>query len=86
MQAVGVDGGLLYVLVDFLSTINDCCSTVVDVVKGVPQGSVLGPLLFFSVTCDLFAVVEIEMENNANDSTLLADVNSPAAINRSSSD
>ena len=47
-------------------------SSHVDIVSGVPQGSVLGPILFVIYTADLFEVVENRLANYADDSTLYA--------------
>ena len=46
-------------------------------VSGVPQGSVLGPLLFLLYTAELFSVVESNLYGYADDSTLVAVVPSP---------
>ena len=42
----------------------------VDVVSGVPQGSVLGPLLFTLYTSELFHIVGNHMVGYANDTTI----------------
>ena len=60
-----------YVLVD------GCRSKVVNVVSGVPQGSVLGPLLFLLCTSELFSILENKLIGYADDSTLIAVVPSP---------
>ena len=83
LQAVDVGGSLLSVLRDFLSahtmrvTLDGSSSNGVNIVSGVPQGSVLGPLLFVLYTRDMFSVVENSMFNYADDSTLVAVVKSP---------
>ena len=41
------------------------------------QGSVLGPLLFFLYTSDLFSILENKLIGYADDSTLIAVVPSP---------
>ena len=84
LKALGIGGGLLSVITNFLSgrvqrvVVDGCFSSYVDVVSGVPQGSVLGPLLFILYTADLFSVVENELFNYADDSTLVARVRSPS--------
>ena len=52
-------------------------SKLVDVVSGVPQGSVLGPLLFLLYTSELFSILENKLIGYADDSTLMAVVPSP---------
>ena len=54
-----------------------CRSKLVNVVSGVPQGSVLGPLLFLLYTSDLFSILECKLIGYADDSTLIAVVPSP---------
>ena len=46
--------------------------------SGVPQGSVVGPLLFLLYTSELFAIVENKLIGYADDSTLIAVVPSPS--------
>ena len=57
--------------------VDGCRSKLVNVVSGVPQGSVLGPLLFLLYTAELFSVVENKLFCYAEDSTLVAVVPSP---------
>ena len=56
-----------------------CRSKLVNVVSGVPQGSVSGPLLFLLYTSELFSILEIKLIGYADDSTLIAVVPSPGA-------
>ena len=46
-----------------------CRSKLVNVVSGVPQGSVLGPLLFLLYTSELFSILENKLIGYADDST-----------------
>ena len=54
-------------------------SKLVNVVSGVPQGSVLGPLLFLLYTSVLFSILENKIIGYADDSTFMAVVPSPGA-------
>ena len=58
---------------------NGCRSKLVNVVSGVPQCSVLGPLLFLLYTSLFFSILENELIIYADDSTLMAVVPSPGA-------
>ena len=59
-SSVGIGGSVLSVLTQFLSNrsqyvlVDGCRSNLVNIVSGVPQGSVLGPLLFLLYTSELF--------------------------------
>ena len=57
--------------------VDGCRSKLVNVVSGVPQGSVLGPLLFLLYTSELFSIFENKLIGYADDSTLMAVVPSP---------
>ena len=48
-----------------------------QLVSGVPQGGVLGPLLFILYTSELFSILENKLIGYAGDSTLIAVVPSP---------
>ena len=75
---MGVGGSVLSVLTQFLSNrsqyvvVDGCRSKLVNVVSGVPQGSVFGPHLFFLYTMELFSVVETKLYGKADGSTLIA--------------
>ena len=62
---------------DYLSNIkqrvkvNDTYSSWKDIFYGVPQGSMLGPLLFIIHSCDLFYFLEdLDIANYADDTTI----------------
>ena len=57
--------------------VDGCRSKLVNVVSGVPQGSVLGPLLFLLYTSELFSILENKLIGYADDPTLMAVVPSP---------
>ena len=57
--------------------VDGCRSKLVNVVSGVPQGSVLGPLLFLLYTSELFSILENKLIGYADDSILMAFVPSP---------
>ena len=54
-----------------------CRSKLVNVVTGVPQGSILGPLLILLYTSEFFSILENKLIGYADDSTLMAVVPSP---------
>ena len=76
---------MLSVLTQFLSNrsqfilVDGCRSKLATVVSGVPQGSVLGPLLVLLYTSELFSILENKLIGYADDSTLMAVVPSPGA-------
>ena len=69
---------MLSVLTQFLSKrpqhvmVDGCWSKLVNVVSGVQQGSVLGPLLFLLYTSELLSILENKLIDYADDSTLMA--------------
>ena len=90
LSSMGIGGSVLSVLTQFLSNrsqyilVDGCRSKLVNVVSGVPQGSVLGPLLFLLYTSELFSILESHPITNkligyVDDSTLMAVVPSPGA-------
>ena len=62
---VGIGGSVLSILTQFLSNrsqqvmVDGCRSKLVNVVSGVPQGSILCPLLFLLYTSELFSFGKI---------------------------
>ena len=74
---------MLSVLTQFLSnrsqyvSVDGCRSKLVNIMSGVPQGSVLGLLLFLLYTSELFSILENKLIGYADDSTLIAVVPSP---------
>ena len=77
---VDIGGSVLSILTEFLSNrsqqvmMDGCRSKLVNVVSGVPQGSVLGPLLFLLYTS---SILENKLIGYSDDSTLMAVVPSP---------
>ena len=81
--SVGIGGSVLSILTQFPSNrsqqvmVNGCRSKLVNVVLGVLQGSVLGPLLFLLYTSELYSIFENKLIGYADYSTLMAVVPSP---------
>ena len=80
---MGIRDSVLSILTQFLSNrsqhimVDGCQSKLVDIVPGVPQGSVLGPLLFLPYTYEFFSILENKLVGYADDSTFMAVVPSP---------
>ena len=81
--SVGIGGSVLSILTQFLLNrsqqvmVDGCRSKLVNVVSGVPQASVLGPLLFLMYTSELFSILKNKLIGYADDSTLMTVVPSP---------
>ena len=60
--------------------VDGCRSKVINVVSGVPQGSVLFPLFFLLYTSELFSILENKLIGYEDDSTLLSIVPSSAGV------
>ena len=80
---MGIGRSVLSILPQFISNrsqhvmVDGCPSKLDNFVAGVPQGSVLGPLLFLLYTSELFSILENKLMAYADDSTLMAVVPSP---------
>ena len=74
--SVGTGGSVLSILTQFLSNrsqhvmVDGCRSKLINLVSGVPQESVLGPLLFLLYGSELFSILENKLIGNADDSSL----------------
>ena len=81
--SVGMGGSVLSILTQFLSNrsqqvmVYGCLSKLVSIALGVPQGSVLGPLLFLLYNSELFSILKNKLIVYADDSTLMAVLPSP---------
>jgi hypothetical protein len=84
LQSFGVGGKVLSILTEFLTGrqqrvhVDGSFSSYSHVSSGVPQGSVLGPLLFILYTSDMWSGITNKMLTYADDTSLYADIPSPA--------
>ena len=77
LKCYGIGNGSLRLLIDYLTNrkqrtkIGSSFSSWCDINTGVPQGSILGPLLFNIFINDLFfSITKSEVRNFADDNTL----------------
>ena len=76
--SVGIGGSVMSILTQFLSNqsqqvmVDGCRRKLLNVVSGLPQASVLSPLLFLLYTSGLFSILENKLIGYADDSTLMA--------------
>ena len=76
LHAYGLDSKSLRILSSYLTNrkqrvrIGTFYSSWCDILAGVPQGSILGPLLFNIFTSDLFLFIGVDIANYADDNTL----------------
>ena len=87
LRQLGLGGAFLSILIEFLTdrkqrvVVDGHYSAWRNVISGVPQGSVLGPLLFILYTHDMWFGLENMLVAYADDATLLAVV--PSSDKRS---
>ena len=76
--SVGIGGSVLSILTHFQSNrsqhvmVDGCQNKLINVISGVPQGSVLGTLLFLQYTLEIFSILENKLIGYADNSTLMA--------------
>ena len=84
LKNIFVGGSVLSIFSEFLSNcmqgvvVDGATSEWIPIISGVPQGSVVGPLLFILYTSKLFELMENRLYAYADDSTLLIVVRKPA--------
>ena len=84
LKSIGVGGSVLSICTEFLSdrrqrvVVDGAGIVYIQIISGVLQGSVLGPLLFILYTSKMFELVENRLFAYADDFTLLAVVRKPA--------
>ena len=86
----GIDGDLLELMTDYLSNrhqrvvLNGVHSTWLPLNSGVPQGSVLGPLLFLVYINDLTSNISSSIKLFADDASLFLQVRDIGSVIRQS--
>ena len=84
LKSIGVGGSVLSICTEFLFdrrqrvAVVGAASEWILIISGVPQGSLLGPLLFIRYTSEMFERIENRLFASADDSTLLAVLRKPA--------
>ena len=83
LRQLGVGDPFLYILTEFLSNklervVDDQFNDYRNVILGVLQGSILGPLLFMLYTNDMWFGLENMLVSYADDATLIARILSPS--------
>ena len=80
---MGIGGPLFNIFKEFLTdrtqrvSVDGKFSQFRTVVSGVPQGSVLGLLLFIQFTADMWNDLENKIISYANDTTLYSEISTP---------
>jgi len=83
LQQAGIRGNLLSFLSNYLSDrqqkviLPGAHSTPIEILAGVPQGSILGPIMFLLYINDIIADIQAHIHLFADDTSLFMVVNSP---------
>ena len=83
LRTAGISGNLLFWFQDYLTNrkqrvvISGQCSDLIDIKAGVPQGSILGPLLFLIYINDIIQDIQSNIRLFADDTSLSLIVNDP---------
>ena len=86
LRSIGVGGQFLFIVPQFLNERRQCVhldgtvSALVGVIWGVPQATVLGPLLCILCTSKLFRIVGNHIVDYADDNTMYAVILKPLSL------